>query len=197
MIGAGLTGAGAWVLTGHETVRERLPHSWPAAATVRTDAALADRAPLSRMHDHPWWTPVVIAALTVAFVLCVWWMLAQFRTGQPRTLRLPRPRLALRTRALAAAMEERTERIPGVDSARVTLSGRAHRLRATFSVRLEPDATPAYVVRRIDAGPVADARTSTGGARRIDAVVRLRAPARSRGGLAGTRRTDTTRPPLL
>ncbi|MFB8352321.1 hypothetical protein [Streptomyces niveus] len=201
LIGAGLIGAGAWVLTGHGTVREHLPGFWPAAATVRPDAALADRALLSRLRDHGWWTPAVIAALAVAFVLCVWWLLAQFRTGQPRTLHLPRPGLGLRTRALTAAMEERTERIPGVDRARVSLSGRPRRLRAAFSVRLAPDAVPADVVRRIGTGPVADARTSGEGAARVEAVVRLRAPARaparSRGGLRGTRRADTTRAPLL
>ncbi|WP_405616215.1 hypothetical protein [Streptomyces sp. NBC_01508] len=198
VIGAGLTGAGAWVLTGDETVRGHLPGWWPAAATVRPDAALADRSLLSRLRDHGWWTPAVIAALAVAFLLLMWWLLAQPRTGQPRTLCLPRPGLGLRTRALTAAMEERTERIPGVNRARVTLSGRSHHLRATFSVRLEPDATPADVIRRIDTGPVADARTSSEGARRIDAVIRLRAPARAPARSRGVlRRADTTRAPLL
>ncbi|WP_405820984.1 hypothetical protein OG705_15205 [Streptomyces sp. NBC_00838] len=92
-------------------------------------------------------------------------------------------------------MDERTERIPGVSRARVTLRGRPRRLRATFSVRLEPDAVPADVVRRIDAGPVADARTSGEGTGRVDAVVRLRAPVR--GPARGIRRADTTRAPLL
>ncbi|MFC8075486.1 hypothetical protein ACFUN8_08075 [Streptomyces sp. NPDC057307] len=202
VLGAVLAGAGVWVLTGHQTVRAHLPGWWPASATARTDGALTDRALLSRLRDDAWWTPAVIAALAVVFLLLVWWLLAQFRTGQPRTLPLPRPGLGLRTGALTAAMEERTERIPGVDRARVTLSGRPHRLRATFSVRLEADAVPADVVRRIVAGPVTDARTSSEGARRIDAVVRLRAPAgtpgRSRPGLGRTRTTrDTTRAPLL
>ncbi|MET4927528.1 hypothetical protein P3L51_35090 [Streptomyces sp. PSRA5] len=202
VLGAVLAGAGAWVLTGHETVRAHLPGWWPASATARTDSALTDRAQLSRLRDHGWWTPAVIAALAVAFLLLVWWLLAQFRTGQPRTLPLPRPGLGLRTRALTAAMEEGTEQIPGVNRARVTLSGRPHRMRATFSVRLEADATPADVIRRIDAGPVADARTSSEGSRRIDAVVRLRAPAgargRSRPRLGGIRTArDTTRAPLL
>lgn len=183
-------------------MRAHLPGWWPASATARADGALTDRALLSRLRDHGWWTPAVVATLAIAFLLLVWWLLAQFRTGQPRTLALPRPGLGLRTRALAAAMEERTERIPGVHRAQVTLSGRPHRLRAAFSVRLEPDATPADVIRRIEAGPVADARTSSEGARHIHAVVRLRAPAgttgRSRPGLGRTRRTrDTTRAPLL
>ncbi|MFE4491387.1 hypothetical protein ACFRKD_02875 [Streptomyces niveus] len=202
LLGAGLAGAGAWVLTGHEAVRARLPGWWPAPATARADGALTDRALLSRLRDHGWWTPAVIATLAVVFLLLVWWLLAQFRTGQPRTLPLPRPGLGLRTRALAAAMEERTELIPGVHRAQVTLSGRRHRLRAAFAVRLEPDAVPADVIRRIDEGPVADARTSSEGARHIDAVVRLRAPAgttgRSRPGLSRSRGTrDTTRAPLL
>ncbi|WP_329033655.1 hypothetical protein OIE71_14715 [Streptomyces sp. NBC_01725] len=72
---------------------------------------------------------------------------------------------------------------------------------ATFSVRPAPDAVPADVVRPIDAGPVADARTSTEGAGHVEAVVRLRAPARapagSRGGLRRSRWADTTRAPLL
>ncbi|MFI2290144.1 hypothetical protein [Streptomyces niveus] len=114
----------------------------------------------------------------------------------------PEPRPWQRERALAAAMEERVERIPGVHRAQVTLSGRRHRMRAAFAVRLEPDAVPADVIRRIDEGPVADARTSSEGARHIDAVVRLRAPAattgRSRPGLSRSRGTrDTTRAPLL
>lgn len=208
LFGAGLAGAGAWVLTGHESVRSRLPGWWPSDATVRGDAALTDRALLSRLRDNGWWTPAVIAGLAVAFLLLMWWLLAQFRSGQPRVLPLPRPGLGLRTRALTAAMEERTERIPGVNRARVTLSGRPRRLRATFSVRLEPDATPADVVRLIDAGPVADARTSSEGARRMEAVVRLRPPAgvtgRSGGTRPGLRRSrrsgasrDTTRAPLL
>ncbi|MEV7091053.1 hypothetical protein AB0O07_35210 [Streptomyces sp. NPDC093085] len=172
--GAGLTGAGLWALTGNAAVRERLPRGWPAAGP---DLVLADRGALARAREHGWWTPTVIAVLAVAVLALAWWLLAQVRTRQPGVVALPVPGLGVRAGALARAMTEQTERLPGVARARVRLSGRPRRLLATVDVHPEPDADPARLLASLAAGVVADARSS-GAPLRLDARVRIHGAAR-------------------
>ncbi|MEE1798485.1 hypothetical protein PUR57_07310 [Streptomyces sp. JV176] len=173
--GAALVCAGGWALAGNAAVRERLPRGLPAADPG--GAVLVGRGALGRAREQGWWTPSVIAVLSLVLLALVWWLLAQARTRQPGVLALPRPGLGLRAGALARAMAEQTERLPGVDRARVRLSGRPRRLLATVDVRLSPGADPSGVVERVTAGVLADARAS-GAPVRVDARVRFHGPAR-------------------
>ncbi|MFI6697396.1 hypothetical protein ACIBJC_00180 [Streptomyces sp. NPDC050509] len=173
-LGAALVCAGGWALAGNTAVRELLPRGLPAADP---GAVFAGRGALGRAREQGWWTPSVIAGLSLVLLALVWWLLAQARTRQPGVLALPRPGLGLRAGALARAMAERTERLPGVDRARVRLSGRPRRLLATIDVRLSPGADPSGVVERVTAEVLADARAS-GAPVRVDARVRFHGPAR-------------------
>ncbi|MFE3826185.1 hypothetical protein [Streptomyces sp. NPDC059092] len=188
VLGAALVCAGGWALTGNTAVRERLPRGLPAADPA---AVRAGRGLLGAAREQGWWTPTVIAALSLALPALVWWLLAQVWTRRPGVLPLSRPGIGLRAGALARAMAEQTERLPGVDRARVRLSGRPRRLLATIDVRLSAGADPSGVVERIATGVMADARACATPVR-VDARVRFHGPARRRTGyrISGRGRAD-------
>ncbi|MFE2378724.1 hypothetical protein [Streptomyces sp. NPDC059398] len=168
-----LLAGGGLLATAAPGVRSRLPSGWPRPGR---GTVLLDRTGLARLRDHGWWTPTVLAALTVAILLLLWWVIAQLRGGARGPVPLTRPGVTLRTRALAMAMAERTAALPGVDRARIALHGRPHRLTARATLLLAPDAEPAAVLGRVATGTLAEARTSAT-PRAIAADVRLGVPA--------------------
>ncbi|MFE4061476.1 alkaline shock response membrane anchor protein AmaP, partial [Streptomyces sp. NPDC059096] len=119
--GAALFCAGAWALTGNSAVRERLPRGLPA---MEPGPLLPGHGVLDGARTQGWWTPSVIAALSLVLLALVWWLLAQVWTRRPGVLPLPRPGVGLRAGALARAMAEQTERLPDVERGRVPISGR-------------------------------------------------------------------------
>ncbi|RKN42458.1 alkaline shock response membrane anchor protein AmaP [Streptomyces hoynatensis] len=142
------------------------------------DVVLTDADRL-RWRDEGWWWPTVIGAAAVLVLLLLWWLLAQLR----------RPRLdevvvesgeggdgvaaLLHGRALEDVVAAEAESLPGIDRARVTLTGRRTQPRARIGLLLAPQAEPAEAVRRLREEAVEHARRSTG-LEALPAEVRLR-----------------------
>ncbi|NEB46263.1 alkaline shock response membrane anchor protein AmaP, partial [Streptomyces sp. SID339] len=110
-LGAALLGAGAVLATATDVVRDRLPSDAPR---LGADRVWVDGAELGRWRDQGWWTPAVIAGLSVGVLLLLWWVWAQVRGGRLRELPLGQPDVTLAGAALAAAMTERARGIEGV-----------------------------------------------------------------------------------
>ncbi|MFK4065181.1 alkaline shock response membrane anchor protein AmaP [Streptomyces sp. NPDC029674] len=163
-------GAGAVLATAADAVRDRLPSGWPR---LGADRVWLDGRDLGRWRDQGWWTPLVIAALSVGVLLFVVWVLAQVRGGRLRELPLGQPDVTLSGTALAAAMAERARAIEGVADAHVRLRGTSRRLRARITLVLLPDSSPETVLRSLALHTVAEARAATA-PRALDADVRLR-----------------------
>ncbi|MFF3642717.1 hypothetical protein [Streptomyces sp. NPDC002564] len=168
-LAAVLLGAGAVLASATGPVRDRLPAGWPR---LGTDRVWLDGEELGRWRDEGWWTPAVIAALSVAVLLLAALVLVQVRRGLLRELALGQPEVTLSGPALAAALAERAGAIDGVDDARVRLRGNARRLRARITLTLRPDTSPDAVLHRLAHGAVAEARAATA-PRALDADVRL------------------------
>ncbi|MFG3213066.1 hypothetical protein [Streptomyces tendae] len=156
LTGAVLLAGGGWLALTSDALAGRLPGWWPApdAGTV-----LLDRGGLADLRTHGWWTPVVVAGTACALLLCLAWLLAQFRGGG-RRLPLAGPSLTLRSRALADAVARRAEATEGVDRAQVHLPTGKTRSRARVRVLLEPGAAPGPVLERLTRGPLDEARAS-------------------------------------
>ncbi|MFH8608793.1 hypothetical protein ACH4D5_15070 [Streptomyces sp. NPDC018029] len=165
-----LLGAGAALASATDGVRERLPAGWPR---LGADRVWLDGRDLGRWRDQGWWTPLVIAALSVGVLLFLGWAVAQLRSGRVRELPLGQPDVTLSGAALAAAMAERARAIEGVADARVRLRGNSRRLRARITVVLLPDSSPETVLQMLARHTVAEARAATA-PRTLTADVRLR-----------------------
>ncbi|MFI1681861.1 hypothetical protein [Streptomyces sp. NPDC020607] len=152
-----LLGAGAVLASATDVVRDRLPSDVPR---LGSDRVWVDGEELGRWRDHGWWTPVVIAALSVGVLLFLGWAWAQVRDGRLRELPLGQPDVTLSGPALAAAMTERARGIEGVAHARVRLRGGPRRLRARITLVLLPDASPEAVLRCLARQTVAEARAA-------------------------------------
>ncbi|MFC1413644.1 alkaline shock response membrane anchor protein AmaP [Streptacidiphilus sp. N1-12] len=177
LVGLVLLAGGALLLAGGLDLNRRWHLGLPADWTVlQPHHAVLDAADRTRWRADSWWWPVLFAALGVVAVLALWWLLAQLRrgaTGQvtvPDTADVP---VRLRGDALARAVADDAEQIPGVARVRVRLLGRPKRPRARIALLLEPGAAPGPVLRALSDGPLARARESTGLAR-LPAEARVR-----------------------
>ncbi|WP_371479008.1 alkaline shock response membrane anchor protein AmaP [Kitasatospora sp. NBC_00315] len=159
---------GLLVLAGGLDLYARLnldpPHWWPLTSP---DQPLFSHASRTRWTDRDWWWPAVVGALSLVIVLGLWWFFAQLRRTAPSSLALPAPadaglRLRLRTKALEDALRSGVQRLPEVQRARVRMEGRGKRLAVRGTVLLAPGGDPATLLRRIEAGPLTEARTSVG-----------------------------------
>ncbi|MEW2388822.1 hypothetical protein AB0933_10745 [Streptomyces venezuelae] len=168
-LGAALLGAGAVLASATGVVRDRLPSDVPR---LGSDRVWIDGEQLGRWRDQGWWTPAVIAGLSVGVLLFLGWAWAQVRGGRLRELPLGQPDVTLSGAALAAAMAERTRGIDGVAHARVRLRGGPRRLRARITLALRPDASPEAVLRCLARQTVAEARAAVS-PRPLTADVRL------------------------
>lgn len=157
LTGAALLAGGGWLVLTAGPVAERLPGRWPGPGS---GTVLLDRAGLADLRGHGWWTPVVVAGLALALVLCLVWFLAQSRPGGRRRLPLAGPPLTLRSRALADAVARRAEATPGVARAHVRLPAGPKRSRVRVRLLLEPDAAPGPVLERLTHGALDEARRS-------------------------------------
>ncbi|GHJ20049.1 alkaline shock response membrane anchor protein AmaP [Streptomyces albus] len=151
-----------------------MPSGWPW--TRPGDVVLTD-ADRIRWTGEGWWWPVVIAALAVLALLSLWWLLAQLRRhrlGEVLVDSGDGEGARLRGGALEDVVEAEAEAQPGVDRARVTLTGRRRSPRARVGLVLAPHAQPGPVAHRLRGEALHHAATSAG----LDALpaeVRMRA----------------------
>ncbi|MFE0632669.1 alkaline shock response membrane anchor protein AmaP [Streptomyces sp. NPDC058864] len=162
-----LLGGGLLILTAavdlYRRVHVAAPAGWPL--TTHNDVLLSN-ADRIRWSDQGWWWPAVIAALTLATVLALLWLLAQFQRHRPGSVHLggtpPPDGVELRGSALSDAVAAEAGALPGVARAAAHMTGRPAHPRLDVAVTLTDDAAPAPVLQALCRGPVAHARESTG-----------------------------------
>jgi hypothetical protein len=151
-----------------------MPSGWPW--TKPGDVLLSD-ADRTQWREESWWWPVVFAALGVAVVLLLWWLLSQLRRGRLHEVLVESEDgegALLRGRALEDVLEAEAETVPGVERARVSLTGRRTGPRARVTLLLEAHASPGPAVRRLSDEALEHARDSAA-LESFPAEVRLRA----------------------
>lgn len=165
LAGLVLLGIGLLALAGGLDLYRRLnvtpPGGWPYTAP---SSVLLTDAQRTRWAGEGWWWPVAIAALAVALVLALWWLVAQLRQRRPGRLPVGTPPVAgvrLDGHALAQALTEDCARLPGVKSAGAHLTGPAGNPRADVTLTLEPHISPRGVSGALVDGPLRRARRST------------------------------------
>ncbi|RBM17027.1 alkaline shock response membrane anchor protein AmaP [Streptomyces sp. PT12] len=142
---------GLWLPSGFSW---RAPHDVLLTHTDRT-----------QFTRHGWWWPVVIGGLATLLLLSLWWLLAQVRRPRLAEIQIDSgdgARAVLRGRAVEDVLAAEAETFPGVDRARVSLTGRRTAPRVRVGLLLTPQAHPADVVRRLHEEAVDHARTSAG-----------------------------------
>lgn len=150
-----------------------LPSGWPWAGPA--DAVLSD-GDRTRWRDEGWWWPVVVAVLAVLVVVAIWWLLAQLRRRRLSEVLVDSgdgEGALVRGRAIEKVLAAEAESFPGVDGARVKLTGRRTRPRARVVLLLAPDAVPGQAVRQLREEALEHARASAG-LDELPAEVRLR-----------------------
>ncbi|MVO89690.1 hypothetical protein GPA10_34310 [Streptomyces sp. p1417] len=166
---AALLGAGAALATTADPVRDRLPSGWPL---LNTDRVWLGERTVDGWRDHGWWTPAVIAGLSLVLLLLLLWAALELRSGRLRVLQLGRPGVTLAGPALAAAIAERVQAVDGVARAQVRLVGRPRRLRVRITLVLAPDGSPRAALRQLSLQAVAEARAAAA-PRELEAEVRM------------------------
>ena len=132
-----------------------------------------------RRREEGWWWPTVIGAVAVLVLLLLWWLLAQLRRARLEEVVVRSAEggegvaALLRGRALEDVLAAEAEALPGIDQARVTLTGRRTQPRARIGLLLAPQARPAEAVRRLREEALETARRSAG-LSALPAEVRLR-----------------------
>ncbi|MEU9299648.1 alkaline shock response membrane anchor protein AmaP [Streptomyces sp. NPDC048269] len=149
------------------------PEDWPRSTP---NAVLLGDADRTRWTDEGWWWPVVIAALAIVLLLALWWLLTQLRRTHPGSIPVggtpATDGVELREHALSDALAADVLHQPGVEHARVQMTGRADHPEARIDLTLTPGSEPGPVVQELCDGPVERARRSTGRAR-LSAHARL------------------------
>ncbi|MEV7729392.1 alkaline shock response membrane anchor protein AmaP [Streptomyces sp. NPDC087917] len=176
LAGIVLLGTGLLLLAGGFDLyrRRRItpPDGWPLT-TPR--GVLLDDADRTRWVDEGWWWPAVIAVLALVVLLALWWLLAQLRRTHPGPVSVgadPLEGVELGESALGDALAADVRHLPGVDQARVRMTGSSHHPEAHFDLTLTPDAEPGALLQALCDGPLERARQSTG--RPLPARARLR-----------------------
>ncbi|GAA2631036.1 alkaline shock response membrane anchor protein AmaP [Streptomyces axinellae] len=139
-----------------------MPSGWPW--THGADVLLSDHN-RTKWQDQGWWWPVVIAVLAVLLVLTLWWLLAQLRRRRLREVLIDSGDgggAQLRGRAMEDVIAAEAEALPGVDRARVTLTGRRTRPRARIGLLLAAHAQPGPEAHRLRAEAIEHAVVSAG-----------------------------------
>ncbi|WP_419993850.1 alkaline shock response membrane anchor protein AmaP [Streptomyces boninensis] len=147
------------------------------------DDVLVSDADRERLSSYDWWWPTVIAVLSVAVLLGLWWLAAQLRQRRLGEVLIDtgeddgsptRPRALLRGRALEDVLEAEATAIEGVERASVSLLGRRSSPQAHIGLVLAPRARPGAAVEQLRTGALREACDSTG-LSTLPAEVRLRA----------------------
>ncbi|WP_333775591.1 alkaline shock response membrane anchor protein AmaP [Streptomyces sp. IBSBF 3136] len=139
------------------------PAGWPLTAPHDVLVGSADRA---RWSSQGWWWPAVIAALTLVVLLALWWLLAQLSRHRPSAVPVGTDRaqqgVELSHGALSDAIAEEAGSLPGIDRAKVRLTGHPARPRADITLTLHPATAPDATLDALAEGPLGNARRCTG-----------------------------------
>lgn len=177
LVGLALLALGLAALTGGLDLPRRWGFSMPSRWRWNgPDDVLLTRADRVQWRGESWWWPVVFAVLGVLVVLTLWWLLAQLRRRRISEVLVDSGDgggATLRARALEGVIAAEAESLPGVERARVTLTGRRSQPRARIGLVLGSHARPGPEVRRLRGEAIEHARTSTGLAQ-LPAEVRMR-----------------------
>ncbi|MCG8970940.1 MULTISPECIES: alkaline shock response membrane anchor protein AmaP [Streptomyces] len=137
--------------------------------------ALLTQAERTRWRDSGWWWPVVIAALAVLLLLALWWLVAVLRRRRLSEILVDTgdgEGAVLRGRALEGVLAQETDRVAGVERAKVRLTGRRDTPRARLRLLLAPHVDPGTALDDLTARALTHARDSAGLAA-LPAEVRL------------------------
>ncbi|NYI03316.1 alkaline shock response membrane anchor protein AmaP [Allostreptomyces psammosilenae] len=142
------------------------------------DAVPFPRETRAHLEAAGWWWPVIFTALGAGVLLALWWLVAQLKRRRPARISVPgagpgEDGVQLRGRALAHAVADEAELLPGVWRARAALFGTPARPRVRVLLTLRPEADPVRVLAALADGPLRHARESVGLAE-LPADVRLR-----------------------
>ncbi|MEU0786452.1 alkaline shock response membrane anchor protein AmaP [Streptomyces sp. NPDC006173] len=138
---------------------------------------LLSTAERTKWRDQGWWWPVVIAALAILVLLALWWLFADLRRRRLAEVLVDTgdgEGALLRGRALESVLAAEADRLGGVDTARVHLTGRRTLPEAHVRLLLEPHVDPGQALHQLTVEALAHARNSAGLAA-LPAEVRLRA----------------------
>ncbi|WP_432020164.1 alkaline shock response membrane anchor protein AmaP [Streptomyces sp. 1222.5] len=162
-----LLGGGLLIISAGLDLYRRLhltpPAGWPLTTPDDVLLSSGDRA---RWSSQGWWWPAVIAALTLIALLALWWLLAQLQ--QHRLSWVPvgtdhaQQGVALGHGALSDAIAAEAGALPGIDRAKVRLTGRPAHPRADITLTLTPTTAPDTALTALGNGPLENARQSTG-----------------------------------
>ncbi|MFG2987196.1 alkaline shock response membrane anchor protein AmaP [Streptomyces sp. NPDC048258] len=138
------------------------PDGWPLSTPHTVLLSAADR---TRWTDQGWWWPVVIAALAVIVPLALWWLLEQLRRTRPGRMSIgtpPTDGVELHDHALSDAIAADARQLPGVQQARVQMTGRANHPEVRITLTLTPGSEPGSILQALCHGPLERAHQSTG-----------------------------------
>ncbi|MFD4756248.1 alkaline shock response membrane anchor protein AmaP [Streptomyces sp. NPDC058426] len=138
------------------------PHWWVHQSEHDVLLTAGER---TRWREEGWWWPVVIAALAVLLLLALWWLAAGLRRRHLSALPLDTGNgdsANLRGSALEQALAAHTERLDGVERARVRLRGRPGSPVAHLHLTLAPDAAPLLVQHHAVTETLRAAKEATG-----------------------------------
>ncbi|UCM87181.1 alkaline shock response membrane anchor protein AmaP [Streptomyces marincola] len=178
LTGLCLIGGGAAALAAALDLPRRWGFSPPSGWSWRAPHdVLLTHADRTQWREEGWWWPVVIGGLALLVLLSLWWLLAQLRRRRTTEIAIDSGDGAgavLRGHALENVVAAEAEALPGVDRARVSLTGRRGSPRLSVGLLLTPQAGPDAIVERLRTETVEHARASAG----LDALpaeARLRA----------------------
>ncbi|MET8553597.1 alkaline shock response membrane anchor protein AmaP [Streptomyces sp. NPDC004959] len=141
----------------------RPPHWWVHQGAHDVLFTAGER---TRWRQEGWWWPVVIAALAVLLLLSLWWLAAGLRRRHLSALPLDtgddEDSAQLRGSALEQALGAHTERLDGVERARVRLRGRPGSPVAHLHLTLAADAAPLLVQHHAVTETLKAAKEATG-----------------------------------
>ncbi|MCC3768495.1 alkaline shock response membrane anchor protein AmaP [Streptomyces sp. UNOC14_S4] len=173
-----LVALGAAVLIGALDLRRRrhlsLPSAWPFQGPHDVLLSDADRR---TWRTEGWWWPVVLAALGLAVLLSLWWLLAQLRRRRLREVTVDcgdGEVAVVRGAALEEVIAAEAESLDGVEHATVALTGRRTAPSVRVSLTLGPRAAPSEALSSLTDGVLASA-TGSAGLPRLPVRVRLSA----------------------
>ncbi|MFD3874850.1 alkaline shock response membrane anchor protein AmaP [Streptomyces sp. NPDC058623] len=166
LAGIVLLGGGLLVLAGGLDLYRRWhltpPDGWSLTTPHTVLLSTADR---THWTDEGWWWPVVISALTIIVLLALWWLLEQLRRTRPGRMPIgtpPTDGVELHGHALSNAIAADARQLPGVQQARVQMTGRANHPEVRITLTLTPGTEPGPVLQALCHGPLERARQSTG-----------------------------------
>ncbi|MET7745990.1 alkaline shock response membrane anchor protein AmaP [Streptomyces sp. NPDC005385] len=139
------------------------PDSWPVTTPHAVLLATADR---TRWSGEGWWWPVLIAGLTVVVLLGLWWLISQLHRPRLRRTAIggtpPAEGVELHGRALGDALAADAGQLPGVEQAKVHITGPPGHPQSRITLTLTPGSEPGTILQALSDGPLERTRLVTG-----------------------------------